>query len=411
MIIYVFKPIQRGGLLKVIMYDRIGVIDEAESVLWNSKYNDIGEAEVYVPCNESYLELLRKGNYLYRDSDEMFCKIEKMEITTDAEEGDYIVATAIDMSNILSGRIVRDTFAFSGKVVDFIKKVIVDNIISPSVLNRAIPLFTIDDSNFDEFTDTIDTTVANEDVGLLITATCKAYNYGFKTVYDELEGKLVFKLYKGRNKASMTSDEYVEFSPGFANILSSNYKEDDSMYKNVVYVSYLSTDEQVNLLSMYEGNSEPNGEDRREIFVDGTGTSREVTLDVLEDLWGTVKRHPATQGTETEGYYYTGTERVANFEITTKDSVTTEKITATDKTYLKLIREVGQKVLTERVRTTSFMGEVDTTDSYEYKVDFSMGDIVKVKNEYGLEAEARIVEIMESEDADNGYVVEPKFEF
>ena len=410
MFIYIFEPVYSEGI--IVSYERIGVIDEVESILWNPKYNDIGSAEIYASCDASYLELLRRGNYLYRDADEMFCKIEQMEITTDAQEGDYIIATAVDISNILSGRIIRDAFAFSGKVVDFVKKVLVDNVISPSVEKRKIPNFRIDDSNFNEFTETIDTTIGNEDIGLLIIATCKAYNYGFKTTYDEVADELVFKLYKGKNKASMDSDEYIEFSPEFANLISSNYKEDESLYKNIVYVSYLSADEQVYLLSMFEGAKEPQGEGRREIFVDGTGTSREVTLDVLRDLWGTVKRYPATQGTEIEGYYYTGTDtKVATFEIKTTDGVSEEKLIATDNTYLKLIRIIGKNALMERVRMMSFTGEVDTVESYEYKKDYSLGDIVRVKNEYGLEAEARIVEIMESEDANNGYVCEPKFEF
>ena len=43
-------------------YDVIGIIDEYESVLWDKKFNDIGEAEIYVPCDEKYLALLQKGN-------------------------------------------------------------------------------------------------------------------------------------------------------------------------------------------------------------------------------------------------------------------------------------------------------------------------------------------------------------
>jgi hypothetical protein len=61
--------------------------------------------------------------------------------------------------------------------------------------------------------------------------------------------------------------------------------------------------------------------------------------------------------------------------------------------------------------TQSFEGDVDTVASYAYKVDYNLGDIVKVINEYGIEAEARITEIMESDDADNGFSVEPKFEY
>ena len=72
-------------------YDFVGMIDQTESTLWNKKYNDDGYCEIYVPCDMDMIELLRKGNYVYRYDDEMFCKIEGLEIDTDAENGDYIV--------------------------------------------------------------------------------------------------------------------------------------------------------------------------------------------------------------------------------------------------------------------------------------------------------------------------------
>lgn len=42
-------------------------------------------------------------------------------------------------------------------------------------------------------------------------------------------------------------------------------------------------------------------------------------------------------------------------------------------------------------------------------IDYNLGDIVEVENEYGLKARVRITEVIESED-ENGYTCIPKFE-
>ena len=398
-------------------YNTLGVIDEAESVLWNKKYNDIGESEIYIPCTDEYIELLRRGNYLYRFDDDMFCKIETVEIETSVEDGDYIIATAKDMCKILAGRIVRWPIVFSGTVGQFIRKVLTDNVITPAQNQRAISNFVLDESNLAEFSEKIETSIFGEDILNLVISTCKTYNIGFRVSFNMETRKLVSRLYRGKNKASILGEEYIEFSPAFANIIASKYKEDDSNYKNVAYVAYKGVDESINLLSLYKGAAEPQGEERREIFIDGSGTSRDITYEELKQIFPTVKRNPATMGSESSGYYYIGTlgasdeERVSTFEVTTTDGVKAEKITVTDYTYLILIRALGDNALAEQVRSQSFEGDVDTIDTYEYKADYDLGDIVKVINEYGIEAEARITEIMESEDAENGYAVEPRFEY
>ena len=76
-----------------------------------------------------------------------------------------------------------------------------------------------------------------------------------------------------------------------------------------------------------------------------------------------------------------------------------------------LIRRLAQNTLAERVKTLEFEGSVDTLDTYVYKNDYDLGDIVKVVNEYGIEAQAQIVSIIESEDNEDGYIVEPTFEY
>lgn len=395
-------------------YEKISYIDVAESTLWNKKHNDLGESEIYIPCDMEMLSVLRKGYYLFRYDDDMLCQIEKVEIETDVENGDYIIATAKDMSKILAGRIVRWNTAFSGKVVHFVKKLIEDNIINPqddkkqSHTVRRIQNFVFDmtDKEMAQFTDTISTTVNADDLLQLIITTCKAFNYGFRTSLDIDTKTLKFRLYKGVDRTIPTTDDYVEFSPAYGNIVSSKYETDDSNYKNVAYVGYKSADkedETVYLLSVHNEAVEPRGENRREVYVDGTSTSRDISYEELSQMFPSVQK----SGNE---YYITQNGSkviVATSEGTGED----EKITVTDYTYLLLIRTIGYNTLETKKKTETFSGEVDMLDSYRYKIDYDVGDIVKVINEYGIESNAQVVEIMESEDNDNGYVVEPRFQY
>ena len=402
-------------------YDLIGELSAQEDIVFNKRFNDVGYCALKVACDLEMLDLLKAGNYIFRYNDDMLCKIETAAIDTDVEQGDYLTVDATDMNNILAGRIVRWDITYSGKVLDFLEKLIIDNIINPRndkgelITARQIKNFELYDMQEDEraeFTETINVAkdTATKDLLQLIITTCKTYNYGFRVSLNIESKTLVFRLKKGVNKATMESEEYVEFSPNFANIISSHYKEDESNYKNVVYVGYKSAnkdDENVYLLSLFEGDTEPQGEARREIYVDATNTSREIKLEELQSLYGTLTKEGNTYFATVDGVK----TAVATFEISTSDGVTTEKITANDFTYLKLIRIVGMNTLAERVKTQEFSGEIDTVDTYKYKTDFDLGDIVKVANEYGIEAPAQITEVTESESVDNPYTIEPIYEF
>lgn len=397
-------------------YEPIGVIDEQEDIVFNKRYCGVGYCALKVACTAEMLGLLRRGNYIYRYDDNMWCKIEKVAIDTNVEQGDYLTVDATDMNNILAGRIVRWGVVYSGTAAGFIKRLIIENIISPEQSKRKIENFIFDDSNFSEFTEKIDVgkDTATQDLLPLIETTCKAYNYGFRVSLDIYNKRIVFRLLRGKNKATMESEEYVEFSPNFANIISSHYAEDEREYKNVVYVGYKSADkddENIHLHSVYEGQSqgkpEPQGEQRREVYIDGTSTSREIALDDLKLLFGSVTK-------EGSSYYATVNsekKEVATFTTETQDGATTEKITVTDFTYHLLIRNIGVNALAERKKTQEFDGEVDTIDTYKYKADYDLGDIVKVANEYGIQAAAQITEVTESENADSPYTIEPKYEY
>ena len=400
-------------------YDTIAAIDEQEDIVFNKRFCGTGYCALKVGCTPEMLDYLKRGNYIYRFDDDMFCKIKKVSLDTDVEQGDYLTVDAVDMNNILAGRIVRWGFVYSGTVLNFLEKLITENVINPEQPLRKIAnfeLYEMTAAERAEFTETIDVAkdTATQDLFQLVESTCKSYNYGFRVSFNINTRQLVFRLLRGKNKATMESEEYVEFSPNFANIISSHYEEDESDYKNVVYVGYKSAnkdDENIYLHSVYEGQStgatEPQGEYRREVYVDGTSTSREITLAELQSLYGSVTKSGSSYFATVDGKQ----TEIATFTTETKDGVTAEKITVTDFTYSQLIRNIGVNALAERTKKQAFGGAVDTIDTYIYKTDYNLGDIVKVANEYGIEAAAQITEVTESENADSPYSVEPTFEF
>lgn len=341
----------------------VTMIDDAESVLWFKKYNDVGEAELYLQCDEELLDLFRKDYYLYRYDDDMFCQIKKINIDESVENGDYLTVTAVDgAKEILSGRIVWNTINFSGTVAEFIKRVLTENIINPTDSSRRIPNFDIDDSNFDELTDRINIQCTHDDILQLIISTCKAYNYGFRLSLDIDTGYFIFRLYKGVDRSNPDGESYVEFSSEYANILTTKYEYDAGMEKNFVLIGGQGEGSE----RAYATIGTATGRNRLELFVDARDISRTYTENDVEKTYS-------------------------------------------DEEYEALLIERGWSKLAEYYSVESFSGAVDTTDSYIYRTDYNIGDIVAVKNKYGITAAARIIEVDESEDNESGYVVEPIF--
>lgn len=384
-------------------YEIIGLVDEADSVLYIKKYNDVGECTIRVLCEEAYIDLLKAGNRVYRYDDDMFCKIVTPEIETDTEQGDYFTVTAKDFINILSGRIIWDNFTYSGTFGGFWKKVLTENVINSTQPVRNIPNFTLDEESLNSITDEITYSTKSDDILKLLITTCKTYNVGFRLSYDINAQRLIFRLYRGKNKASMQSEEYIEFSPTYANILSSHYKEDESNHKTFAVVGAKDSDESLMYITVYEGNIEPSGEERKEIYIDATNQSRDITVDELLLMFPTATLN---------GTVYSITISGIPIEVATVDGDKEgDKLKATDFTFHKMLEIIGLNGLAEHRKTQEFTGEVDTVDTYGYKTDYDLGDIVKVANNYGIEAEAQITEIWESEDSESGYTVEPKYEY
>lgn len=335
--------------------EKIGIIDDYKSLIWAKRYIQFGDCEIYVHARDEYFSLLSKGNYLARDDDDMVCAINKLELDTSAEDGDYIIATGTDCRCLLNQRVVWEQTNYSGTVENYIRKIITDNLSNPSVADRQIDFFTVGEEL--GWTETISEQVTYTSLGDKIIEVCNTYQYGSRVTLDD-SYNFVFNLYKGTDRSyNQTIKDYVVFSPEFDNIISSKYITDSTNIKNVALVA--GEGEGIDRKRVTYGSA--SGIDRHEVYVDARDVSSQVE----------------------EG----------------------ESID-----YEAMLTARGIEALANYGTVESFEGEVEPNYSYKYGVDYYLGDIVQVMNEYGVSSSARVTEVIETFDQD-GYSVIPTFQY
>lgn len=336
-------------------FQTVGVIDFASSIIWTKRYYEAGDFEVYAQCTKKAIDLLQEGFYLVREDCDMVGIIENISITTDAENGNWITAIGRDAKSILARRVVWNQTNLNGNVASKIVALVNENIISPGIANRKISNFTATAPSMSVFTDTFKKQITGDNLYDAILGICREYFYGFKVTLAN--GIFNFELYKGTDRSiNQTINPHVVFSPEYDNFLGSEYSLATEDFRNVALIA--GEGEGSARITQEVGTAA--GLDRREIYIDSRNTS-------------------SNDGEITESEY-------ANL----------------------LIAE-GQEALAETVKTKTFSGSIDNTRTYTYNADYFLGDIITVRNEYGMEEDVRIVEVVECLD-ENGLTITPSFE-
>lgn len=334
-------------------FSRVSVVDAFSSFIWTRRYNSPGDFEIYISASPETVEALRENRYVIRDDDDMVGIIERISLTTDAENGDYLTVSGQSLEGILARRIVWEQTNFTGTAEDFIRKLITDNAISPKVTARKIHGLVLGERK--GYTETVQIQVTGDNLLDTITSVCEQFGYGFKITLNS-SNQMVFDVYKGVDRSSAQNDvPFVMFSPEFDNLISTEYLYEQSSYKNVALVA----GEGEGLSRKTETVGTASGLNRYELYVD----ARDVSSN--------------------EG------------EIQPSE-------------YSEMLKAKGVEALSGTPLTTAFSGEVETTLTYRYREHYALGDIVEVKNEYGISATPRIIEVIECQD-ENGYTCVPTF--
>lgn len=340
---------------------KIGVIEKYRSLIWTNRYYEYGDCEVEAPVTEENIRLLRRGNFLKRDDNDMVCIIRKIEIDTNTESGNYIIATGQDARSILNQRVVLNraymTSTYAWQVVTgLIQQAVQQN------NDRKIDFMLL---NVDQgsLTKRISVDITHAKVFDAVREVLRVLEHGSKFVMENYGGvnKLVFRTYKGRDHTRGQQDlPPVHFSEQLKSVANSQYIESDEDYANSVLI-WGDNSDPVNPFVVRIDNGR--GLDKFEIFLDKTSMP---------------KKNPG------------GT-------------------TIDDATYTALLKQAGEEELAKHLTTISFAAEV-VPSAYEYKKDYDLGDLVTITNSIGYSVDARVIEVIECEN-ENGYTCIPRFEY
>lgn len=344
-------------------FEAIGILDAYESFIWTDRYCGYGDFEIYMPVATSALQYLVPGNYLWtRESDRLMI-IEDLSIDTDAEDGDHITVTGRSLESILDRRIVWRYTLINGNLQNGIKRLLNENVISPTNEKRKIPNFIFRETEDERITSiTTQIQLHGESLYDVIYTLCSENGLGFKVTYDFDEKSFIFELFVGEDRSyDQEKLQWVVFSAKYENLLASNYFESLRAFKTVSLVGGEGDGYSRTTVETYI--SEPGeGLERREMFTDARYVSAR---------------------TEDGG-----------------DMAYTD--------YTSLLKQSGLEDLIDVSTTRSFEGEIDAHRQYTYGVDFGLGDIVQVVNQYGLEAKSIVSEVVQCQDS-SGRSMTPTF--
>lgn len=328
------------------------VVDEFEQLIWTTRYNQLGDFELTLPVLDSHLENLQKEFYIRYEDDPELMIIDDVEINTDDEEGHNLFITGRDVGSILDRRVVFPQVMLNGTVASSVASLLNTHIINPSLAARRW-----DQLSFTNLTDPslgdirVEAQYTGDGLDSAIIDLCLVTDLGFQV--RTLGSGFEFVLFSGRDLTGADPNNHVVlFSPEYENLSNSNFFTSDRLYKTVTIVAGEGEGADRKHITVYDPNiaSTTSGIDRRESFTDARDISSSV-----------------------------------------------EDRTLTRTEYNNLLKQRGLEKLAEQKIATLFDGEAEVAQMFQYGVDFYIGDVVLIQNEYGMRGASRITEYIRSE--------------
>ena len=355
--------------------DLIGIIDNAESIIWESAFYGTGQFEIYVQVTSLTVQLLQVGNYVTRPNDVNVGIIENLNITWTQESGRMIIASGRFAKSLLDRRLIYrltgtsiQPTTSSGLVEVAVRKLVNDNIIASTIAARNIPfirLGTLQNIKKRILSETGEDGRVQTSYGGLLEHTDSLLQEYFLGAYMSLDRNtknLLYNVIEGKDLSigNAAGNAPIIFSQDFDNLLSSDYQYQTAALKTTALIG--GAGEGTERFCVMIGDAE-SGLSRREVFVDASSQSK-----------------------------------------TYKEEGAEEEKTYTDAEYSDLLKAHGQQNIAQLQIVETFNGDVDVMNSDKvFGKDFWIGDIITIQDtQLSAYINTRILTATEVQDA-NGY--------
>lgn len=352
---------------------QIGIVDFFSDIIWSRRWQGCGDFLIKAPATDEYVNFFKRGNYISRNDDDEIGVIEHINFTNNLLEGKMITASGRFAKSILDRRLIyrltgvqNQPTVIKGNVETAVRSLIKNNIISAVDTNRNIDFIKlgavaghtqiiVDENGNNASKQTSYSNLLTYTDDILFE-----YELSSKMVLGT-DKNLYYEIFKGKDrfKGNPEGNVPIIFSYEFDNINNAIYIEDGTMEKTTALVGGSGQDLE-RFYAMY--NNSVIGIERKEVFIDASGISKEYTDDA-----GVKQIYQSAE-------------------------------------YTPLLLSYAKQNIAPMTVVFTFNGEVDANNNvYSYKKDFNLGDIVTFADS-GIELPVRIETVSEIQDS-SGYRV------
>lgn len=341
---------------------RTQVVDQFESLIWTDRYADCGDFELDIVSTNATRAMFQVGTHLAVNNSYSVMTVETSEDTESTDGKDILKVKGFSIEDVLKDRVAKNTmssttFEPTWNFTDTpgnIARAMFDHICRTGSLNTndIIP-FLQPGSIFSAGTNPESTTPItwSQAPAVLFDAIkelCDPYDLGFRLYRNFDNSQLYFEIYTGDDRTTrQTTLPAVIFGPAFDNIQNTTELINIQGSKNVAYVF---SPAGYKVVYGEHVDSSIVGFDRRVLVVNADVALADPASDTL-------------------------------------------------------MTEAGTQALNNVRATEMFDGEINQYSTYVYGVDYTLGDIVEVRNRDGVTTYKRITEniLISDSNGDRSY--------
>lgn len=343
--------------------NRLGIVENFTYCQYTEKLSDAGSFTLKCPATETNKVLVVNDNIIWFE-DNIAGIIQS--VKTEDSNGPFIEANGSLLLCILDWRYIYPVFVGNGKINEIMESVVKNNCISNKDAKRNFQNLEIAEYT-GEF-ETISKQKTGGSVLEFLRELSEAYSCGMKIDFYPKEKKMRFSVIKGKDRSvsGRSAGNVVVFSETLNNIVSAEYTNDNSNYRNVTIVDGEKSDGTRKNQFVFDGE-EKSGFLRRELYTDARDLQSEITND--------------------DG----------------------SLVSITEEEYNKMLINRGNEKLAECLILKSFESQIrsDVGSAYQYRKDYNLGDVVTIiKESFDLTMDAMVTEVTVTQDV-NGYTVTP----
>lgn len=338
-----------------------GILESYFSLRWIRRYAKSGEFELHCSLTPGALELLQRGNIVWKKDDLEAAYIEYRNLKQSVEGKEILVVKGRFLTGYLNRRIIWGIENLNTTSELAIRELVKRNVINPIDTDRKIDLMALGEVK--NYTQVINKQVSYRNLLETVEDIANTSELGIRTLIDIQNKQMVFDIYEGLDRsAGQSVNPPAIFSREFENILEQEYTDSLNNYRNTVLVAGEGEGSDRVLVPIEGGQ----GLDRYELYVDARDLQSVKQVD--------------------------GTE----IPIPTEE-------------YKKMLEDRGKAKLAECKGIETFESRINIRSNLEYKNDFDLGDIVTcTSKKWGVTIDTRITEIEEVYEED-GYNVNVTF--